>query len=219
MTTLSEVVGMVEKLSFVDRQKLFALLQVDFCPPLQGVSRPQSVGGKPPSSTGKPETRKTSKKGNPSRKSQYATNPLYKEYARLKKLVRLEAKDLKTPFSELKTPLSEEYRVALTHWVKAKSAFRGRVTTESTQEVKDSSEMEMESGSPLPASGHPDGSSFPKRRRVSSPPSVAKPTTGERNKISFAETVKQFPVERSKPSTRSVQLPSGSPKEFAGDSK
>lgn len=77
------------------------------------------------SSSGK-TAKKTSSKGNPQRKSQWETHPLYREYKRLKKVVETQAKELKVPFASVDSPEREAYNLALEQWLGAKSSFRDR---------------------------------------------------------------------------------------------
>jgi hypothetical protein len=67
----------------------------------------------------------TSSKGNPQRKSQWATHPLYQEYSRLKKVVEAQAKEARTSFNLVDTPERRAYQQAFSQWLEAKSSFRG----------------------------------------------------------------------------------------------
>jgi len=69
---------------------------------------------------------KKGKKGNPSRKSQWETHPIYREYKRLKKVVETQAKESKTPFASIQSPEKDSYARALNQWLEAKSSFRDR---------------------------------------------------------------------------------------------
>lgn len=73
-----------------------------------------------------PSASKASSKGNPSRKSQWETHPLYKEYRRLKQVVETQAREAKTSFASVDTPEKAAYRTALSQWLEAKSSFRDR---------------------------------------------------------------------------------------------
>jgi hypothetical protein len=81
----------------------------------------------------------TSSKGNPARKSQWETHPLYREYKRLKKVVETQAKESKTPFASVDTPERAAYNLALEQWLQAKSSFRDRETATKEGEEASSS--------------------------------------------------------------------------------
>jgi len=100
-------------------------------------------------------------KGNPSRKSQWETHPLYKEYRRLKKAVETQSKEAKTSFNDVDTAESRAYKAALSQWLEAKSSFRGRNTAQETS----GETPEQEAG--------PSGSAQP---RVSPPQLGVQPT-------------------------------------------
>jgi hypothetical protein len=182
MSDLGNIVTQVSALSLIDRQKLYALLSVEFGgqPPAKPVATAATVPkrGQNLSSNGSSKPRKNARKGNPARKSQFATHPLYQEYKRLQKVVKAESKEQKVPVSQLSTPMSNAYRLAFTAWVEAKSAFRGRKTTEDktggTRASTQAGQMDTENSvsGDSTSSGEPTLST--KRRRVE-------------NAISFAE--------------------------------
>jgi hypothetical protein len=82
----------------------------------------------------------TSAKGNPSRKSQWANHPLYKEYHELKKLVETEAKEARTSFAAVSSPNKTAYDLAFTRWMEAKSSFRDRKTATEKDSAEDAEE-------------------------------------------------------------------------------
>lgn len=118
----------------------------------------QSNSKKPSTSTAKPSASlnkkaggaKKRKKGNPSRKSQWATNPLYSEYKRLKKIVETQAKAQKVSFNLVQSDEKTAYDAALNNWFLAKSSFR---KPSKTQESSDGEETEPEAE----AAGEPSG--------------------------------------------------------------
>jgi hypothetical protein len=148
MPGLSDIVSLLADISPLEKRQLLAILNVEL-----GTQSQKSAPQQTRSSTSKATpTQKSSgkgnrpKRGNPKRKSQHATNPLYQEYSRLKKIVEKQAKDGKTPFSSLRTPEKREYDAALTDWVRAKSSFRGRNTTTNQSETDAAEETEDSEG-------------------------------------------------------------------------
>jgi len=138
MSAFATIVGRLGELSESELRQLYLVVGVRLGFPDGAApgAKPQA-GGK---SSGKKGTGKTgipSKgagksrgKGNPSRKSQWETHPLYLEYKRLKRVVETQAKEAKTSFNEVDTPERSAYQVALSQWLEAKSSFRGRNTAQ-----------------------------------------------------------------------------------------
>lgn len=135
----NEVLTRLSLLSAVQKRQVIALLSVEvggLAPEASGSSRVSTatkvaVGQSvtvPPSSRGKSSGKK--RRGNPQRKSQYATNPLYIEYARLRKVVQKQAKEAKIAFNAVTSPEKQGYDLAFTRWVEAKSSFRRYTTDE-----------------------------------------------------------------------------------------
>jgi len=77
---------------------------------------------------------KKSSKGNPSRKSQWETHPLYREYKRLKKVVETQAKERNLSFAAVDSPERTAYNEALSQWLEAKSSFRDHRGPETNSE-------------------------------------------------------------------------------------
>jgi len=145
MSAFTAIVDRLGELSESELRQLSLIVQVRLgeAPSAAGQSKTGPRAAKPVPKPGK--TRKGSKsraKGNPSRKSQWATNPLYIEYSRLKKAVETQAKEAKTSFNSVDTAESRAYKLAFIQWMEAKSSFRDRKT--STNEASDSSESEGE---------------------------------------------------------------------------
>lgn len=74
--------------------------------------------------SGKPGQRKR-RPGNPQRKSQYATHPVYTKYKTAQKAVETYAKENKIPFKEVTGEIRVTYDEALEAWLQTKSGFRG----------------------------------------------------------------------------------------------
>jgi len=127
-----------------------------------GKSGSKTAGGKSSkqsgSAGGKPAGTRSSK-GNPQRKSQWETHPLYKEYKRLKKVVETQAKESKTPFASVDTPERSAYNLALERWLEAKSSFRDRGNTAENDEEASSSKGKER----VPNHAKRDGISLPSR--------------------------------------------------------
>jgi len=105
---------------------------------------------------------KNASKGNPQRKSQWETHPLYREYKRLKKVVETQAKESKTPFASVDTPERSAYNSALEAWLEAKSSFRDRGNTAENDEEESSSKGKGKApvrsgGTSLPSRPSPTG--------------------------------------------------------------
>jgi len=118
--------------------------------------------GKQSSSSGGKAAGTRSSKGNPQRKSQWETHPLYREYNRLKKDVETQAKESKTPFASVDTPERSAYNSALEAWLEAKSSFRDRGNTAENDEEESSSKGKGKApvrsgGTSLPSRPSPTG--------------------------------------------------------------
>jgi hypothetical protein len=141
MSAFSTVVGRLGELSESELRQLYLIVGVRLGIPGHATASSKRAGGKTPGKSVKaakggkdagPSTKggkASSSKGNPQRKSQWETNPLYREYKRLKKVVESQAKEAKLPFASVDTPEREAYNLALERWLGAKSSFRDRQTT------------------------------------------------------------------------------------------
>jgi hypothetical protein len=152
MSAFSTVVGRLGELSESELRQLYLIVGVRLGFPdgqtgkssqggAKGPSKSSNTakgGGKKGSSSGKAGKNKSSK-GNPSRKSQWETHPLYREYKRLKKVVGTQAKEAKLPFASVDSPERAAYNLALEAWLGAKSSFRDReAATKEGEEVSSS---------------------------------------------------------------------------------
>jgi hypothetical protein len=151
MSAFSTVVGRLGELSESELRQLYLIVGVRLGFPdgqtgksSQGgakgpaKSKDTTKGGASKGGSGKSGSSKSSK-GNPARKSQWETHPLYREYKRLKKVVGTQAKEAKLPFASVDTPERAAYNLALEQWLGAKSSFRDRKTaTEEGEEASSS---------------------------------------------------------------------------------
>jgi hypothetical protein len=139
MSAFSTVVGRLGELSESELRQLYLIVGVRLGFPDGQAGKSSQAGAKGPgktfisSKTGKKEGssstksgKSTSSRGNPKRKSQWETHPLYREYKRLKKVVETQAKEAKLPFASVDSPEREAYTLALEAWLGAKSSFRDR---------------------------------------------------------------------------------------------
>jgi hypothetical protein len=138
MSAFSTVVGRLGDLSESELRQLYLIVGVRLGYPDGQTGKSSQPGAKAPGksksatkssaskgSAGKSGQNKSSK-GNPQRKSQWETHPLYREYKRLKKVVETQAKEAKLPFASVDSPEREAYNLALEAWLGAKSSFRDR---------------------------------------------------------------------------------------------
>jgi len=99
-------------------------------------------------------SRRGQKRGNPQRKSQWATNPLYLEYVRLKKSVETQAKEQKCSFSLVNSDEKRAYDAAFAAWMTAKSSFRSsREGAETASSSEEESTREGTQGGPSGETG------------------------------------------------------------------
>lgn len=132
MSAFSTVVGRLGDLSESELRQLYLIVGVRLGIPdgssgRSGSGATSNKGGKAKGAAPKASGgRKAASKGNPSRKSQWETHPLYREYKRLKKVVETQAKERKLSFAAVDSPEREAYNLALSQWLEAKSSFRDR---------------------------------------------------------------------------------------------
>ncbi|BCH36644.1 hypothetical protein [Aspergillus lentulus narnavirus 1] len=132
MSAFSTVVGRLGELSESELRQLYLIVGVRLG--IQDGSSAPRGAGSGPNKTGRakgkvpnaPGSRKAASKGNPQRKSQWETHPLYREYKRLKKVVETQAKERNVSFAAVDSPEREAYNQALSQWLEAKSSFRDR---------------------------------------------------------------------------------------------
>jgi len=147
---LAAIVGRLGVLSEPELRQLYLIVGVrlgfpDGASPGKTGKTVKAGGGSKASTTGsgpKKSSGQNAKKGNPSRKSQWANHPLYKEYSRLKKVVEAQAKEAKTSFNAVDTPERRSYNEAFIHWMEAKSSFRDRKTDTNDDDSDEESEDE-----------------------------------------------------------------------------
>jgi hypothetical protein len=102
-------------------------------------------GSKPASGKGKP-------KGNPNRKSQFATHPVYKMYKEAKAAVDAFCRTEKIPFKDVSGDLRRAYEEALSNWLQTKSGFRN------SKKDHENSDLESEEAKVVKRGGsNPDG--------------------------------------------------------------
>lgn len=173
MSTISEIVGLMDGLSNSELEQAVAVAQIRLGNrgPVSGGNpgnpRRQSSRGRSGQSGrgGQISGRGRTGRGNPARKSQWATHPLYVEYSRLKKLVEAQAKEGKIPFNQVASDESVEYRRALEAWLVAKATFRpppgqpgGQNTQTPTGNPSSNQASGSMSGENLPSEAEVEGS-------------------------------------------------------------
>jgi hypothetical protein len=179
MSALADVFGLLGELSESELRQLYLAIGVRLgIPDVPVGAKPQQKGRGKTTNTrskgGKPAASNTSSKGNPKRKSQWANHPLYQEYSRLKKVVEAQSKEQKCSFNAVDTAESRAYQEAFTHWVEAKSSFRGHGESgqlRDNPEKEEGSEDEQEEEKPAVK---PAVASTSKQAKLASPPG-AKP--------------------------------------------
>lgn len=199
---LAQIVDLMLRLSQEETSQLLAIVQArsgiaTIPKKSSGTPRQGNAGSRNQGASGK--SRSTRKKGNPSRKSQWVTNPKYQEYHRLKKVVEAQAKAQKLSFNKVSTPEKMAYDAAFSAWMGEKSSFR---TAGKTSAAEQGSEMEQDQEEdqigPSSSNGNPvDGNgSKPGNSMVLPPGTSWASVTGDLQKISVTSTV--LPHKRSK---------------------
>lgn len=166
MSAFTTIIGRLGELTESELSQLHSIVAIRLGQRPDGGSAPRSRGpssnkaGKGKAKVAKPPgADKRSSKGNPSRKSQWETHPLYREYKRLKKSVEAQAKEAKTSFAAVDTPERAAYNEALSQWLEAKSSFRDHRGPE-VETAEASSAKGKEKAMPAPpGSNAPGGSS------------------------------------------------------------
>lgn len=133
-SNLADAIATIDRCSEDELRQIQALIAVRLgsAPPkkLGGRKGKQTDGGKKGSKAspgGKSSVKGSGvplKKGNPQRKSQYATHPVYQAYKTAQQAVDAEAKKQKLSFSALTGPARAAYEEALSNWLQTKSGFR-----------------------------------------------------------------------------------------------
>jgi hypothetical protein len=175
MSAFATVVGRLSDLSESELRQLHSIVGIRLGI-ASGESRPHRGGGPTSNKVGKGKRVKDSKsqgagktassKGNPSRKSQWETHPLYREYKRLKSVVETQAKEGKSSFAAVDTPERAAYNLALSQWLSAKSSFRDRSGPQKEGAEETSAKGKEKAGEPAPP-GQPGGSSSGNARGTS----------------------------------------------------
>lgn len=128
-SNLTDAVSAIDRCSDDELRQLQALISVRLNEGVPGKTRRprgQEIdggkkGGKSSKQTG---SGKPLKKGNPQRKSQYATHPVYRAYKAAKMAAEKASKEGKIPFKDLAGEIREKYDEALSNWLQTKSGFR-----------------------------------------------------------------------------------------------
>jgi hypothetical protein len=128
-SNLTDAVAAIDRCSADELRQLNALITVRLGETIPGKARggtgKQVGGGKGgKTSQGKAQKPARNPKGNPQRKSQYATHPVYKAYRVAKIALEKEAKESKTLFKDLSGNSRDIYDAALMAWLQTKSGFR-----------------------------------------------------------------------------------------------
>jgi hypothetical protein len=142
--TLADAIRELDKLSPSEVRQLWALLKERLGEGASGSGINKSRSNPGPRGN---SPRKSSKKGNPNRKSQWENHPLYQDYAKLKRLVKVEAKKEKVSFKDLRSETKTKYDQALTIWLEAKSTFRDHTGQKDKDEAETGQILEPETGS------------------------------------------------------------------------
>jgi hypothetical protein len=133
MSHLADAVRQLDKLSSDELRQLEALIAVRLGKSASK-ARVLTKGGKGDASeknnqsSSKAGKGKPQKKGNPTRKSQYATHPTYRAYKIAQKAMAKHCADNKVLFKDVTGEIRDAYDSALAHWVGAKSGFRAKST-------------------------------------------------------------------------------------------
>jgi hypothetical protein len=165
MSAFSSVVGRLSDLSESELRQLYLIVGVRLGFPDGQAGKSSQPGGRSSGKSsgsvkGGPKKglsakggKSKSSKGNPQRKSQWETHPLYREYKRLKKVVEVQAKEGNLPFASVDTPERGAYNLALEAWLGAKSSFRDHDAGPKEGEEVSSSKGKGRAGAPAQAAG------------------------------------------------------------------
>jgi len=157
-SNLAEAVSAVDRCSDDEIRQLQALIAIRLGEGPPGTarrSRSQKAGGGKKggksSKTGLGRTRK----GNPQRKSQYATHPVYKEFKQAKKAVEELSKEGKIPFKDVTGDARDRYDEALSNWIRAKCGFRASKTDDENSGSQPEETQKDQGGEGAVSSGDP----------------------------------------------------------------
>jgi len=144
-SNLTDAVAAIDGCSTDELRQLQALISVRLSRSTASTTR--GGGGKKVDGGRRGKTSKGSgvrpKKGNPQRKSQYATHPVYKAYKAAKLAVDKQAKEQKISFKDLEGDARRVYKEALSAWLQTKSGFRG------SKKENENSDSESEEDKPV----------------------------------------------------------------------
>lgn len=182
-SNLTEAVSAVDRCSDDELRQLQALIAARI-----GYGKVTAISGRQPRKkvdVGRGKTSRDSKPGpkkpgNPQKKSQYATHPVYKAYRDAKRVVEQKAKEDKVSFKDVTGETREIYMEALSNWMQTKSGFRGK--TKIAKPPAETAEPERgENGVPQPmdedsnqAKTGASEEKVRKKRRISSDSTSAK---------------------------------------------
>jgi len=194
MSAFTTVVGRLSELSESELSQLYLIVGVRLGKTQASPSSQRSTGpppnrggGRSRSKTGAPRGgKKPSSKGNPSRKSQWETHPLYREYKRLKKVVETQAKAAKQSFAAVDTPERAAYNTALSQWLEAKSSFRDRNGPEK-EAAEATSAKGKEAARAPPAEESPSAGPAPAENTWGQHPAEFQPPPGQSGVHSWAD--------------------------------
>jgi hypothetical protein len=129
------------------------------------------AGGTRGKTPGRNPRGRKARRGNPQRKSQFSTHPLYRQYISTKKVLAAEVK--KTPGVTFKTatgPSADAYRTALEAWYQAKCGFRSK-KNKAEQSSDSSEDLSVPEEAPMvPAQRDGSITSVPDSRKTQSEP-------------------------------------------------
>jgi hypothetical protein len=188
-SNLADAVSAVDRCSVDELRQLQALISVRIGEGASaGKARGRPVGQKVDGGKGVKDskTQRKPRKGNPQKKSQYATHPVYKAYRDAKCAAERKAKEDKVLFKDLAGKAREDYDEALSNWLQTKSGFRSSSRkTETPDSQSEEDQLVERSGSEdsLPDDQSSTGASRPpapkKRKRSKREPVAPSPTEGK----------------------------------------
>jgi hypothetical protein len=137
-SNLTDAIAAIDRCSEDELRQIQALIGVRLNEKPAGKTRGplgQKADGGKRGKTSK-DTTKGKPKGNPRRKSQFATHPVYKIYKDTKAAVEAESKKQKVSFKDVVGTLSDNYKEALSNWLQTKSGFRASKTDHENPDSK-----------------------------------------------------------------------------------
>ena len=181
-SNLTDAISAIDRCSDDELRQIQALLSARLGERTSSVTRrsrgKEIDGGRKGSKTSKRSgSRRTLKKGNPQRKSQYATHPVYMEYKAAKKAVEDFSKREKISFKDVTGEARGKYDEALSNWLQTKSGFRASKTDHENSDSQSEEDQGVEAEAGRNSSSEEQTSSAQartvqdrtKRRRTQSP--------------------------------------------------